>query len=81
VAAGVGGGFAFIGGFLALMGSMADRHGLTVGGAITAGIGLAAIAPGVWLITSSGSKVEILSEGAPIPTMAAAPGLGLRGSF
>lgn len=81
VATGVGGGFAFIGGFLALMGGMADRKGLTVGGAITAGVGLAAIAPGVWLITSSGSKVEILSDGAPIPSAAAAPGLGLGGSF
>ncbi len=63
VTAGVGGGLAFMGGFLALFGAMGDRDGLVVAGAITAGIGVVAIAPGVWLIVGSGSDVEVSADG------------------
>ena len=59
VATGVGGGLAFMGGFLALAGGLADRDGLLVAGAITAGIGLVAIGPGIYLIATSGSKTEV----------------------
>lgn len=66
VAAGTGGMFVFIGGFLALMGGVSERSGLTTAGAVTAGVGAVAIVPGVYLIATSGSRAEILSEGAPL---------------
>jgi hypothetical protein len=75
----VGGGLAFIGGFLALMGGMGDRDGLVVAGAVTAGIGLVAVGPGVWLIAKSGSSAEVTSEGSP--TAATPRTVGLAGSF
>jgi hypothetical protein len=79
VATGMGGGFAFIGGFLALAGGLSGRDGLVTAGAITAGVGLVAIGPGVWLIVKSGSKAEVLSDGTPI---AAAPRLlGVGAAF
>jgi len=79
VATGLGGGFAFIGGMLALAGGAADRSGLVTAGAVTAGVGLVAVGPGVWLIVSSGSHAEVLSEGSPA---AAAPrSLGVRSTF
>jgi len=79
VATGLGGGLAFIGGFLALMGGLADRDGLVVAGAVTAGVGIAAVAPGIWLIASSGSKAEVLTaDGTQAP---AARLFGLGGNF
>ncbi|HEY6561650.1 MAG TPA: hypothetical protein VI072_30475 [Polyangiaceae bacterium] len=79
VATGVGGGFAFIGGFLALFGSLAERDGMVTAGAITAGVGLVAIAPGVWLIVKSGSNAEVLKDGT---SMAGVPRvLGVGASF
>jgi hypothetical protein len=79
VATGVGGGLAFIGGFLALMGGLGDRDGLVVAGAVTAGVGLAAVVPGVWMIASSGSKAEVLTaNGVRDP---AARVFGLGGNF
>jgi hypothetical protein len=79
VAAGVGGALAFMGGFLALAGSAGDRDGLVVAGAITAGVGLLAIGPGVYLIVASGSNAEVLAEGMPVST--APRFLELQGSF
>jgi hypothetical protein len=81
VATGVGGGVAFIGGFLALMGGMADRSGLAVGGAVTAGVGLVAIVPGVYLIASSGSKAEVRSENGTLSDASRTPGIGVSGAF
>lgn len=85
VAAGVGGMLAFMGGFLALAGGLGDRDGLLLGGEITAGIGLAAIGPGVYFIATSGSKTEIYSdrglEEAWLRAPAPAPGLGLGAEF
>ncbi|HEY3494331.1 MAG TPA: hypothetical protein VGK73_06585, partial [Polyangiaceae bacterium] len=83
VAAGVGGGFAFMGGFLALAGALADRDGLLVAGAVTAGIGLVAIGPGVYLIATSGSKTEIRDrQGRLLEARSpAAPELLLSGAF
>jgi hypothetical protein len=79
VAAGVGGGLAFIGGFLAIMGSAGDRDGLVLGGAVTAGVGLLAVGPGVWLIAGSGSNAEVLAEGTP--TSATPRSVGVGASF
>jgi hypothetical protein len=79
VATGLGGGFVFIGGMLALAGGMSERSGLTTAGAVTAGLGLVAVGPGVWLIVSSGSRAEVLSEGSP--TAAAPRLLGLHATF
>lgn len=84
VATGVGGGLAFIGGFLALMGGLSDRSGMVVAGGITAGVGLVAVGPGVYLIVSSGSKTEVLSEHGEILEVSQRdpkPGLGIGGSF
>jgi hypothetical protein len=79
VATGLGGGFAFMGGMLALAGGASGREGLVTAGAITAGVGLVAVAPGVWLLVSSGSHAEVLTEGSP---MATAPrSLGMRAAF
>src|SRR6187402_508893 len=79
VATGLGGGLAFIGGMLALAGGASDRTGLVTAGAITAGVGLVAVGPGVWLIASSGSHAEVLTEGAP--ALAAPRRLGIRATF
>jgi hypothetical protein len=83
VAAGVGGGFLFIGGFLALAGGMSERSGLTTAGAVTAGIGAAALVPGIYLIATSGSKAEIRSNGVPIEdaSYGPSPQLAIRGSL
>jgi hypothetical protein len=87
VTAGLGGGLAFIGGFLALAGGVADRDGLLVGGAITSGIGLLAIGPGVYLIASSGSKTEVLTDQGEVldarsaPEPAPASGVGVAAAF
>ena len=74
----VGGGVVFIGGFLSLFGAMAERDGLVIGGAVTAGVGAVAIVPGVYLITSSGGRVDVLSGLPPAPR---ARGLALQGVF
>ena len=84
VATSVGGGLVFMGGFLALFGGMADRDGLVVAGAITSGVGLVAIAPGVYLIATSGSKAEIRTDQGPVfeaRTVLPAPNLNVAGSF
>lgn len=62
VATGVGGMLMFMGGFLALAGGLSDRDGLKLGGAITAGVGLAAVPPGVYFIVTGGSKAEIYTD-------------------
>jgi len=79
VATGLGGGFAFMGGMLALAGGVSDRSGLVTAGAITAGVGLVAVAPGVWLLVSSGSHAEVLLDGAP--AVAAPRTLDMRAAF
>jgi hypothetical protein len=58
---GVGGGLMFMGGFLALAGGLAEEPGLAIGGAITAGLGLVQLGPGVYLIATSGAKTEVYS--------------------
>src|SRR5690606_10836396 len=83
VTAGVGGGLAFMGGFLALMGGLSERDGLLVAGGVTAGIGVVAIVPGVYLIATSGSEAEVRSDrdaGAG-RRLLGAPGLGVAGSL
>jgi hypothetical protein len=60
-------------------GMIRDRDGLVLAGAITAGVGLAAVAPGVWLIVTSGSRAEVQADGVPV---ARGPrGLAIEGSF
>ncbi len=83
VTTGLGGGLAFIGGFLALAGGLADQSGLLVAGGVTAGIGVIAIAPGVYLLVSSGAKTEVLSDGAPLESRrsVAPPELRLDATF
>jgi hypothetical protein len=83
IAAGLGGGFMFIGGMLALAGGLADRDGLLVGGSITAGVGLVALAPGVYFLATSGSKTELRQEGIPLDAQRAItpPQLGVRATF
>ena len=82
VMTGLGGGLGFIGGFLALAGGLSGRHGLVTGGAITAGVGLAAVGPGVYLIATSGSKAEVRGNGVLLDANAAAtPQLGLLRAF
>lgn len=83
VTTGLGGGLAFIGGFLALAGALGDRDGLLVAGGVTSGIGLLAVAPGVYLIATSGSEAEVRAgdqspHGGP---RFATPELGLNGEF
>lgn len=56
-----------------------DRSGLVTAGAITAGVGLVAVGPGVWLIVSSGSSAEVLKDG--VSTAAAPRWLGVRSTF
>lgn len=59
---GTGGGLMFMGGFLALAGGLSKSSGLAVGGAVTAGVGLVALGPGLWLTVTSGAKTEVYSE-------------------
>ena len=79
VATGLGGGLAFMGGMLALAGSVGDRSGLVTAGAVTAGVGLVAVGPGVWLIVSSGSRAEVLSDG--MPAASVPRWIGVRSTF
>jgi hypothetical protein len=72
----LGGGVVFIGGFLSMFGALAERDGLTVGGGIAAGVGAVAIAPGVWMIATSGAHADVLT-GAAVP----ARGVALRHAF
>jgi len=60
--AGSGGALAFMGGFLALAGGLSERGGLSSAGAITAGVGVVLLVPGVYLIASSGSKTEVYTD-------------------
>lgn len=70
-----------MGGFLALAGGLADRSGLEIAGAITAGIGVVMIAPGVYLIVSSGSRAEIRTDrGIDELPLRSPPLLGLGGT-
>lgn len=62
VATGVGGMLMFMGGFLALAGGLGDRDGLKWGGAITAGVGILAVPPGVYFIATGGSKAEVYTD-------------------
>lgn len=79
---GSGGGLAFMGGFLALFGGMADRSGLKVAGAVTAGVGGALIAPGIFLIVTSGSKTEVRTDrGIEEAQLESPPVLGLSGTW
>lgn len=79
---GAGGGLAFIGGFLALAGGLSDRSGLKTAGGITAGVGVAMMAPGVYLIVTSGSKTEIRSDrGLEETELRAPPLLGIGGTL
>jgi len=61
----LGGAGVFIGGFLALLGCAGDRAGLCTAGAVTAGAGAVAIAPGLWMILASGPQAEVTSDRAP----------------
>jgi hypothetical protein len=82
VMAGMGGALGFVGGFLALAGAAGDRHGLVTAGAITAGVGLVAIGPGVYLIATSGSKAEVRGDGMRLDARSpATPELGLSAKF
>jgi hypothetical protein len=83
VMTGLGGGFAFIGGMLALAGAAADRSGLLLAGGITAGVGLIAVGPGVYFIVSSGANTEIRGERALVPRtfVAQTPDFGLTTRF
>ena len=53
-------------------------HLVTVG-AITAGVALIAVGPGVWLLVSSGSHTEVLLDGTKAATAPRA--IGLRAAF
>ena len=79
----MGGGIAFIGGMLALAGGLSERDGLLIGGAVTGGIGLVAVAPGVYLLATSGAKAEVLSDGVEVTASRGrlSPGLSLQSSF
>jgi hypothetical protein len=80
--AGAGGGLAFMGGFLALAGGLADKSGLKVAGAITAGVGLTMIVPGVYLMVTSGSRTEVRSDrGLEESELLSPPLLGLGGTL
>jgi len=78
--AGSGGGLAFMGGFLALAGGLSERSGLSLAGAITAGVGLVMLAPGVYLIATSGSKTEIYTDRG-IQEAGPTPQLGVGGTL
>jgi len=79
---GAGGGLAFMGGFLALAGGLADRSGLKIAGAITAGVGGVMIVPGVYLIVTSGSKTEVRSDrGLEESELRSLPLLGVEGAL
>jgi hypothetical protein len=83
VAAGLGGGFMFIGGFLALAGGLSERSGLTTAGAVTAGLGAVALVPGIYFLATSGAKTEMRANGMPIEgaSLGFSPQLALRGSY
>jgi hypothetical protein len=82
VTTGLGGGLAFIGGFLALAGGLSDHSGLLVAGGVTGGIGLVAVGPGIYLLVHSGSRTEIRGDrGFETLHAARAPELSLTGSF
>jgi hypothetical protein len=83
VTAGLGGGLAFMGGFLALAGALGERDGLLLAGGVTAGIGLVAIAPGVYLIVSSGSRAEVRSSvsASGLKQNAASPTVGFQYAY
>jgi hypothetical protein len=79
---GAGGGLAFIGGFFALAGGLADRSGLKIAGGITAGVGVVMIAPGVYLMVTSGSKTEVRSDRGLEETLLRSPTLiGVGGAL
>jgi hypothetical protein len=79
---GTGGGLMFMGGFLALAGGLAERDGLTVAGAITAGVGLVMVGPGLYLMLTSGSKTEIRTDQGLVEAgLPSAPLLGLGGEL
>jgi hypothetical protein len=80
--AGSGGGLAFMGGFLALAGGLAERSGLKIAGAITAGVGGVLVAPGVYLIVTSGSRTEVRTDrGVEELDLRSPPLLGLGGNL
>lgn len=81
VTTGLGGGLAFIGGFLALAGGLSDQNGLLVAGAVTSGIGLVAVAPGVYMLISSGARTEVVWDGMPQSSRNSSPSVELRGAF
>jgi hypothetical protein len=79
---GSGGGLAFMGGFLALAGGLSERSGLKTAGAITAGVGAVMIAPGIYLMVTSGSRTEVRTErGIEELQLPSPPLLGLGGTL
>jgi len=70
-----------MGGFLSLAGCLSGRDGLLVAGGITAGAGLVALAPGIYMLVSSGGRTEIRSDRAPLEPSQASRQLGLMGAF
>jgi hypothetical protein len=74
----LGGGAIFFGGFFALLGAAGERSGFVVGGGIAAGVGAVAIAPGVWMIATSGAHADVLSGGSGLH---APQGLAVRSTF
>lgn len=79
--AGSGGGLMFMGGFLALAGGLAERSGLLVAGATTAGVGVVMLVPGVYIIATSGSKTEVRTDRGIEEARPAAPLLGVGGTW
>lgn len=80
--AGAGGGLAFVGGFLALAGGLSERSGLKIGGGVTAAVGVVMVAPGLYLMVTSGSRTELRSDrGIEETQLRSPPLLGLLGSF
>lgn len=85
---GLGGMSIFFGGFFALIGAAAERDGFTVAGAVTAGVGAAMIAPGLFLIVDSAPRTEVtpagggpeLGRGSPAVSPAP-PRLGVHATF
>lgn len=75
---GVGGGFMFMGGFLALAGALGEEQGLAIAGATTAGLGLVTLVPGIYLMTTSGSRTEVFTPDGQVATPRQA---GLRFDF
>lgn len=75
---GVGGGLMFMGGFLALAGGLAEEPGLTVAGAVTAGLGLVQLGPGIYLIVTSSAKTEVYSGSQQLATTRRQTGLEIQ---